>query len=48
MLDTEATSRRRGPGRHRRPLARQRRAAVMTLLRTMNAWLTGMFKRERA
>jgi hypothetical protein len=47
MLDTEATDRRRGPGRHRRPLARQRRAAVMTLVRSMNAWLAGKVKRER-
>jgi hypothetical protein len=47
MLDTEATGRRRGPGRHRRTLTRQRGTIVVSLLRTMNAWFAGKVKRER-
>jgi hypothetical protein len=47
MLDTEASDRRRGPGRHRRPVTQQRGTTVMTLLRAMNAWFAGKVKRER-
>jgi hypothetical protein len=47
MLDTEATGRRRGPGRHRRPLTRQRGTIVVSLLRAMNSWFAGKVKRER-
>jgi hypothetical protein len=39
MLDSETTGRRRGPGRHRRPLTRQRGAIMATLLRAMNTWV---------
>jgi hypothetical protein len=46
MLDSEATSRRRGPGRHRRTLTRQRRPIVLTLLRLMQTWVAKV-KRER-
>ncbi len=49
MLES-GTAGRRGPGRHRKPLDRQRGAVFMTLLRAMNAWLAdvaGKVKRER-
>ena len=47
MLDSEAPGRRRGPGRHRRTLTRQHGPMIMTLLHTMNAWLTGLAARNR-
>jgi hypothetical protein len=46
MLDTEASGRRRGPGRHRRPLTRPRGGIVVSLLRAMNAWFAGKVKRD--
>jgi hypothetical protein len=46
MLDSEATTRRRGPGRHRRPLTRHHGTIMVTLLRAVNTWV-GKVKRER-
>jgi hypothetical protein len=42
MLDSEATGRRRGPGRHRRTPLKQRGTTLATLLHSMTAWVARM------
>jgi hypothetical protein len=46
MLDSETTTHRRAPGRHRRPVSRNRSAVVLTVLRAMGAWFARV-KRDR-